>query len=120
MTNGKVDLRKLQRDIHKMARDKGFWDESDDFKGASIGTKIALIHTEISEALEEFRKPDVELDEIYYSEGGKPEGFGVELADAVIRILDLAEKTGNDMSDLIKLKMKFNKTRPTRHGGKRA
>lgn len=112
-------IKDLQTLIYRMAVEKGFWDESDDFKGASIGTKLALVHSEVSEALEEFRKPDLPLDKVYFN-GEKPEGFGVELADVIIRVLDLAEKTGNDMSELINLKLKYNATRPTRHGGKRA
>lgn len=50
----------------------------------------------------------------------KPEGFGIELADAVIRIGDLAARMGIDLSAAIVLKHEYNKTRPHRHGNKRA
>lgn len=48
----------------------------------------------------------------------KPEGFGVELADAVIRIADLAYLTGLDLGALILEKMTYNGTRPHKHGRK--
>lgn len=46
----------------------------------------------------------------------KPEGFGVELADAVIRIADLAYLTGVDLGALVLEKMTYNATRPHKHG----
>lgn len=48
----------------------------------------------------------------------KPEGFGVELADAVIRIADLAYLTGIDLEALIREKHQYNATRPYKHGRK--
>jgi hypothetical protein len=50
----------------------------------------------------------------------KPEGFGVELADAVIRCFDLAEAMKIDLPALIELKHQYNKSRPFKHGNKRA
>jgi hypothetical protein len=50
----------------------------------------------------------------------KPEGFGIEIADAVIRCFDLADAMGIDLAAAIKLKHEYNKSRPMRHGGKRA
>ena len=54
----------------------------------------------------------------YLDESGKPEGFPVELADAVIRIADLFGFLGVDMAGIIRLKMQYNATRPYRHGNK--
>ena len=72
--------------IHKNAVDHGWWASPRPF-----GEVCALIHSELSEALEAYRdgKPE------FYREPegdphGKPEGTAVELADAVIRILDYA------------------------------
>lgn len=49
----------------------------------------------------------------------KPEGFGVEVADAIIRLFDLAEWLGIDIVSLIRMKMKYNAQRPYLHGGKK-
>jgi len=48
----------------------------------------------------------------------KPEGFGIELADAMIRIADLAYLTGIDLEELIREKHQYNATRPYKHGRK--
>ena len=44
--------------------------------------------------------------------------FWVEVADAFIRILDLAGAHKIDLEHIIELKHEYNKTRPHRHGGK--
>jgi len=52
---------------------------------------------------------------MFYDEG-KPQGFKYELADAVIRIADLAEACGVDLGGAIFEKMQFNCSRPFMHG----
>lgn len=49
----------------------------------------------------------------------KPDGIAVELADCIIRILDWAGHEGVDLDTIIREKMKYNRTRPYRHGGKK-
>lgn len=95
------------QEIHKNAVSHGWWDEERDF-----GEICALIHSELSEALEEYRNgnplvyyrcphdkgvcnpqncAETHRDPIYAEEpcdGRKPEGIAVELADVVIRIFD--------------------------------
>lgn len=50
----------------------------------------------------------------------KPEGFPIEIADALIRIFDLAGAHGIDLDEAVRIKMAYNATRPVRHGGKLA
>lgn len=81
------------------------------------GDRLALIHSEISEALEEIRSGHAPA-EIYFGENGKPEGYPVELADAAIRIIDEIDRLGLDAEKVLQMKMDFNSTRPHLHGGK--
>lgn len=77
--------------------------------------QLALMHSELSEALEEYRKHGVT--EIIT--GGKPEGYFVELADCVIRIMHEFAYHGVPLNDYLRLKMEYNETREYRHGGKK-
>lgn len=107
-----VDINKLVQDIHKNAVEHGWWEEK-----RSFGDIIALCHSELSEALEEYRnghKPT----EIYYN-GEKPEGIPIELADVVIRIMDYCGYAGIDLETALMQKIEYNKTRPYRHGNKK-
>lgn len=111
----KLTLKEWQKEVWQVADEHGWHQEE-----ATIGDRLALIHAEISEALEEYRDGKMNL---YFewdkSVIQKPEGFGIELADAIIRILHLAEIEGLDMDYLVTLKNAYNKTRPFRHGGKK-
>lgn len=78
-----ITFGQLIKDVHKNAKDHGWWDEQ-----RSTSEIYALIHSEISEAVEEFRNGNA-IDYVYYREDGKPEGIAVELADVIIRIFDL-------------------------------
>ena len=112
-----TDLRDIQKAVWRTAEEHGWHGEND-----SIPVKLVMIHSEVSEALEEYRNtpPESEVSDLYYNGfSDKPEGFGVELADIVIRVLDLAEMLGMDLTDLILAKMEYNESRPYRHGNKR-
>lgn len=71
-----------------------------------IPTVLMLITSELAEALEAFRKND------------RP-NFNEELADALIRILDLTAGLDIDIDSEVHAKLEKNKTRGFRHGGKR-
>jgi NTP pyrophosphatase (non-canonical NTP hydrolase) len=110
-----MQINEMQKEVHRIAADHGWWEDWD----RNVGEMLSLIHSEISEALEEWRRHKA-LDEIYYSDGGKPEGFPIELADAIIRIGDLCERYGIDLEEALRIKMAFNESRPYRHGGLKA
>lgn len=117
--DNKTHLNDFAKEVHEVAKSKGWWDEVPGEPPKSFGDLTALIHSEISEAFEEFRN-NHDPTETYFNEGNlKPEGVGVELADAIIRILDLCAKYGIDIDTCIAIKHEFNKTRPYRHGGKK-
>lgn len=122
-----MDLNDLRDEVHKLAVEKGWWDGVNSPIEAMrlIPEKIALIHSELSEALEEYRNSQYgPADSLpgrgFYYSNGKPEGFSVELADAIIRILDLCGKLNLDIQFAVSTKHEYNKSRPHRHGGKRA
>ncbi|GHU66537.1 hypothetical protein FACS1894184_04760 [Clostridia bacterium] len=140
-------LNALAAEIHQTAIDHGWWDAPRGFPEV-----VALIHSELSEALEEHRagRPNLwHVCEVFCKAGKaintcgiddnncpradkpddsdrccmreyKPEGVAVELADAIIRILDYCAYVGIDIDSVVREKMEYNKSRPYRHGGKLA
>ncbi len=94
------------RESHQIATDHGF--NSDSFPQS-----IALIHSEVSEALEAHRE---DYFRVTQRDDGKPEGVGSELADIVIRVFDTAIQFSIDIEEEIAMKQEFNKTRPYKHG----
>lgn len=80
-----------------------------------FGALMALIATEVSEAVDAYREHRMEA---WTLPSGKIEGVAAELADVMIRVADVAGVYGIDLEAAITAKMAYNKTRPTRHGGK--
>ena len=118
-------LNKLRDEVHENAKNKGFWDNQ-----RETGTLLMLCVSELAEAMEADRKDryaDLELiekdkedfiDFKWSFENSIKDTFEDELADAIIRILDICGSRGIDIDKHIELKMKYNATRERMHGKK--
>jgi NTP pyrophosphatase (non-canonical NTP hydrolase) len=100
----------IQHAIYVNAEAKGFWKE--DHGLHTDATKIMLVVTELAEAIEALRKDKHQASE-------KIPQFTLveeELADAVIRIMDLAGGRGYRLAEAILEKVQYNQGRPYKHG----
>jgi NTP pyrophosphatase (non-canonical NTP hydrolase) len=97
-------------DIQVYLKSVGFWDD-----GRTFGDEIAMLHSEVSEALEAFRRRGFEE---WERDDGKPEGVASELADVLIRVIDTGVRHGLHLPSAMRDKMAYNRTRPWRHGGR--
>jgi len=109
-----MSMNELAHQIHEYAKDKGWYDTH-----PSVGEMLANVHAEVSEALEEWRNDHMGK---YFGEGHdcKPCGFPSEMADIIIRVLDICASFDIDIDAEVSAKMQYNQTRPYRHGGKLA
>lgn len=107
-----MHLSELQRICGEDNRKKGFVPDS-------FPTCMMLVVGELGEAVEEERTGH-KLSEVYYSDdpqgNKKPEGVGIEIADALIRLFHWADTFNIDLEALIQEKLAYNRTRPQKHG----
>lgn len=134
-------ISEFQEHVHANAINKGWWDgQGIALSPDSVLAKIMLTVTELAEAVELVREPDFDPHAVFFKhmeDGGekripfvhwqkyradmpKPEGFGTEIGDAIIRLMDLAGAMGVNLEERMREKHAYNLTRPSRHGGKRA
>lgn len=124
-----MSINETAQAAHQNAKSKGFFDNE-----KNIGEILCLIHSEVSEALECDRKgkyqsnfalpvQDVMLlgeSELFkrHFEYNVKDTFEDELADIMIRVMDLAAYKGIDLEAHIAAKMRYNSLRPHKHGKK--
>jgi NTP pyrophosphatase (non-canonical NTP hydrolase) len=111
-SNQAATIDELQQRVFRTAADKGFHSADITYDRAQILQALCLVHTEVSEAAQEVKR---------HFDGGEPDPerhnkFGEELADAVIRLFDVAEMTGVSLENQVLLKMRLNEARPHMYG----
>ena len=131
-----MNINELAKEVHENAVAHGWWE-----KPPTLPEALCLIHAELSEALEEYREGNpliygtcaLAAEDCKFSgvcdrvgrpgEGEgidgpcKPEGIAVELADVILRTLDLMAALGVDVDAVVMAKHKYNLGREYRHGG---
>lgn len=125
------------KNINEGNRKRGFWEAFDKYKGekelknAFISQFIMLVNTELSEAVEALREDNIvqpfdrmQLNEMLAAKQSFKTSFKLtikdkfedEIADAIIRLLDLAGGLNIDIGYFIAQKLKYNSTREYKHG----
>lgn len=116
------DLNKSAQIIFSNNKAKGFWD-----KERNVGELLMLVTSELGEAMEAHRKGRFAKMKEFESESSEiafPKKFEMhikdtfedEIADAIIRLLDLSAGLGIDLEKHINAKVEYNESRPRLHG----
>jgi len=111
-----MNLNEWRDNAYAVAKNKG-WHEQDGVDPFPLwaAAQLALIHSEVSEALEDVRDDNTTIS---YDSKGKPVGLPIELADILLRVFDLCGAMKVDLDQAVKIKHGYNQLRPVRHGGK--
>lgn len=81
---------------------------------ATVGWKLALVHSEVSEATEGIRKDKMDEHLPQFRSGE------VEFADAIIRLCDLSGALGYRLGEALSAKLAYNAQRPDHKPAHRA
>lgn len=122
-------LNEAAKIIYQNNKEKGFWD-----KERNVGEMLMLVTSELGEAMEAHRKGrfakferlEFELGQnatmTYEQHWNERFGFFIkdtfedEIADAIIRLLDISAGLGIDIEKHINAKVEFNTSRQKLHG----
>lgn len=99
-------IESMAQAVHQNAVNKGFWEGP-----RNDGELIALMHSELSEALEALRHGNPPSDKIPLFSGAEE-----ELADCLIRMFDMTAGRGYRLGEAIVAKIAYNAGRAYRHG----
>ena len=124
-----MQINTIAKEIHQINKSKGFWEVGQD---RNIGELLMLCVSELSEALEAHRKHgsltiDEDLKNQYdkrntsddymrWFEENVKNTFSDEIADTMIRLMDLSAGLGIDLEWHITAKLEYNKRRTYKHG----
>ena len=121
-----MEIKETMKAIHANAREKGFFE-----KEKNIAEMLCLIHSEVSEALEADRNDEYYEDNVNVLNGWVSDDdfhkhykldakgtFEEEMADIMIRVMDLCEFKKIDLEGHIQAKMRYNSMREKYHGKK--
>jgi NTP pyrophosphatase (non-canonical NTP hydrolase) len=100
-------LNKLSKQIYEANKEKGFWD-----KERNVGELLMLVTSELGEAMEAHRKGNFTNPKGTFQK----DTFEDEIADAIIRLLDMAGGLNIDIDFHVFAKLEYNKSRPKLHG----
>jgi NTP pyrophosphatase (non-canonical NTP hydrolase) len=103
------EFNEVAGEVHQTAVDKGWWETE-----RNDGEIIALMHSELSEALEAIRHGNPPDDKIPEFSGAE-----AELADVIIRIMDMGPGRGWRIAEAVVAKIDYNRGRSYKHGGKK-